>query len=296
MGLIEEVPGKTPTFTEDSPNWADKLTVFYTLYLEAESGNEEALASFGIPEDAGTGFYAFLEHLEKEGPRDALLLKGQVAGPVTAGLYLTSRLGHNAFYDAQLRDLIVKTTAMQARWQALQLGRFNVPAVIFIDEPALAAYGTSSHVALQRDSLVEALAGVVDGIKAGGGLPGAHSCSGVEWPVFFESGCKVLSFDAYNYFTSLQVFAPAVADFLEQGGILAWGIVPTNEDVYRETAESLAAKLEERINELAVRGVDRNRLYRQAWVTPVCGTGVLDKSMAEYIYKMTAEIAFIMKR
>ncbi|MEW8957675.1 MAG: hypothetical protein AB2448_00990 [Moorella sp. (in: firmicutes)] len=296
LGLIDDRPGAMPVFTDDAPDWPEKLTAFYSLYLEAEAGSEEALAAFAIPREAGCGFYALIEYLEEKGTGKARYLKGQVAGPVSAGLYLGSGSGRSAFYDPQLKDLIVKTTAMQACWQARELGRFGLPVLVFVDDPALAAYGTSTHVALQREELVEALAGVVAGISAGGGFPGAHSCSGVEWPIFFEAGCRILSFDAYSYFTSLQVFAPQVAEFLEDGGVLAWGIVPTSEQAWQETPAGLATKLKNAVEELVLRGVDRGRLYRQALVTPACGTGVLDVPLGEHIYKLTAELAELMGR
>ncbi|GEA16859.1 hypothetical protein E308F_31050 [Moorella sp. E308F] len=294
LGLIKDEPGEMPVFTDASPDWAANLTAFYSLYLEAEAGSEEALAAFAIPREAGIGFYALVECLEQHGPGRARFLKGQVAGPVTAGLYLSSSSGRSAFYDPQLRDLIVKTTAMQACWQVRELGRFGLPVLVFVDDPALAAYGTSTHVALQRDDLVEALAGVVEGIRAKGGLPGAHSCSGVEWPIFFESGYQIVSFDAYNYFTSLQVFAPDVATFLDRDGVLAWGIVPTYEQAWQETAASLAVRLQGAIEELTRKGVDRELLYHQSLVTPACGTGVLDVRLAEHIYKLTAGVAELM--
>ncbi|MDN5344989.1 MAG: hypothetical protein PWQ18_1102 [Clostridia bacterium] len=296
LGLITDREGEMPVFSDDQADWADRLTAFYSLYLEAEAGDQEALAAFAIPRSAGVGFYALLEHLETRGPGEALFLKGQVAGPVTAGLYLSSSSGRSAFYDPQLRDLIVKTTALQARWQARELGRFHLPVLVFVDDPALAAYGTSTHVGLQRDDLVAALAGVVAGIEAGGGLPGAHSCSGVEWPLFFAAGCRILSFDAYNYFTSLQVFAPDVAAFLAAGGVLAWGIVPTYEQAWQETAATLAAILQAEMEELARRGVDRERLNHQALVTPACGTGVLAVDLAEHIYQLTAGVATLLAR
>ncbi|MGI9859942.1 hypothetical protein SDD30_00985 [Moorella naiadis] len=294
LGLIRETPGEMPVFTDADSGWADRLTDFYSLYLEAEAGVEEALANFAIPREAGVGFYALLAYLEQKGTGPACYLKGQVAGPITAGLYLTASSGRSAFYDPQLRDLIVKTTAMQACWQARELGRFNLPVLVFVDDPALAAYGTSTHVALQREDLVTALAGIVAGIEAGGGLAGAHSCSGVEWLIFFEAGYRVLSFDAYNYFTSLQVFAADVANFMAEGGVLAWGIVPTYEQAWQETPAALAARLQEQIGELARRGVDGERLYRQALVTPSCGTGVLEVDLAEHIYGLAAAVAAIM--
>lgn len=295
LELIEAKAGGTPVFTDDSQSWADNLTAFYSLYLEAEGGDEQALEEFAIPQEAGAGFYAFLAELEQKGYGQARALKGQVAGPVTAGLYINSASGRSSFYDPQLRDLLVKSTALQARWQARVLGRLGLPAVIFVDEPALSAYGTSTHIALQREDLIEALAGVVEGIVAGGGLPGAHSCSGMEWPILLEAGYRILSFDAYNYFTSLQVYAAELAGFLEQGGILAWGIVPTSEEAWQETAASLMENLIAKITELEQRGLSREMLYRQAWLTPACGTGVLAVELAEHIYRLTAELSLLLK-
>ncbi|WP_258359323.1 hypothetical protein [Moorella sulfitireducens (nom. illeg.)] len=296
LGLIKDEGGKMPVFTDAEPDWAAKLTAFYSLYLEAEAGSDEALAAFAIPREAGTGFYALVGYLEEHGPGKARFLKGQVAGPVTAGLYLSSSSGRSAFYDPQLRDLIVKTTSMQACWQVRELGRFGLPVLVFVDDPALAAYGSSTHVALRRDDLVEALSGVAEGIMAGGGVPGVHSCSGVEWPVFFDSGYRIVSFDAYNYFTSLLVFAPDVAAFLEQGGVLAWGIVPTSEQAWQETAAGLASRLQGAIEELAGKGVKRELLYRQSLVTPACGTGILEEGLAGHIYGLTAGVSGIMGR
>ncbi|GFN24086.1 hypothetical protein [Thermanaeromonas sp. C210] len=296
LGLIQEPPGATAYFATDSPDWAEKLTAFYTLFLRAAEGEGEALAAFAIPPEAGVGFYAFKGWLEEGGAGGARFLKGQVAGPLTAGLYLTDAAGHYAFYEPQLRDLIVKTTALQARWQARVLGSFGLPVMIFVDDPAASAYGSSAHVALGREAVVEALAAVAEEIEKEGGIPGAHSCSGVEWPIFFEAGFRVVSFDAYNYFTSLQVFPREVDEFLAGGGILAWGIVPTYEGAWQETGSSLRDRLQGCLEEMVRRGVDRERLYRQGLVTPSCGTGTLAEPLAKHIYRLTAEVAANMQQ
>lgn len=291
LGLIREPEGGIAYFATGAPDWPEKLTAFYSLFLAAIEGEEAALQEFAIPPEAGRGFYAFGEWLESKSFPQALFLKGQVAGPLSAGLYVLDSSGRYAFYDLQLRDLIVQATALQARWQARTLGKFGLPVMIFVDDPALTSYGTSTHVALQRADLVEALAGVAREIEKGGGIPGAHACSGVEWPILFEAGFRIISFDAYNYFTSLQVFPREVDAFLAGGGLLAWGLVPTYEQAWQETRESLTERLAHYMEELVKRGVDRERLYRQALITPSCGTGVLDRALAEHIYHLTAEVA-----
>ncbi|SMB94291.1 hypothetical protein SAMN00808754_1004 [Thermanaeromonas toyohensis ToBE] len=295
LGLIVVPEGeKLPYFATQAPDWPERLTQFYTIFLEATSEDPQALESFAIPREAGQGFYALLEFLVHKGTGPALFLKGQVAGPLTAGLYLTDAEGRYAFYDPQLRDLIIKTTAMQARWQAKALGRRGLPVIIFVDDPALSAYGTSTHVALNREEAVEALKQVALEIKKVQGIPGAHSCSGVDWSIFFEAGFQIVSFDAYNYFDSLKVFAPQVENFLAKGGILAWGIVPTYEQAWKETRDTLSARLKHYLDELVKRGVTPKRLYQQALITPSCGTGVLEEDLARRIYQLTAEVSELM--
>lgn len=297
LGLIVVPEGdRLPYFTTEAPDWPERLTQFYTLLLDAASGQTQALEYFAIPREAGEGFYAFLERCLHEGTGAALFLKGQVAGPLTAGLYLTDAEGRYAFYDEELRDLIIKTTAMQARWQAKVLGQMGLPAIIFVDDPALSAYGTSTHVALNRGDAVEALKEVALEIKEAQGIPGAHSCSGVDWSIFIEAGFRIISFDAYNYFDSLKVFAPQVEDFLKEGGILAWGIVPTYEQAWKETRFTLHARLKYYIEELAKKGVTPAHLYQQGLITPSCGTGVLEEDLARRIYQLTAELAELMIR
>jgi len=297
LGLIVVPEGEgLPYFNTKASDWPERLTQFYTIFLEATSGQTQALEYFAIPREAGQGFYAFVEFLLREGTGQALFLKGQVAGPLTAGLYLTDAEGRYAFYDPQLRDLIIKTTAMQARWQAKVLGERGLPAIIFVDDPALSAYGTSTHIALNRKETVEALKEVVLEIVSASGIPGAHSCSGVDWSIFIEAGFRIISFDAYNYFDSLKVFAPQVEDFLNEGGILAWGIVPTYEKAWEETGASLCARLKNYLEELVKRGVNPSRLYQQGLTTPSCGTGVLDEGLARRIYQLTSEVAEAMAK
>ncbi|MCG0276996.1 MAG: hypothetical protein L5656_00465 [Thermanaeromonas sp.] len=292
LGLIVVPEGEgLPYFNTRASDWPEKLTQFYTLLLDAASGHSRALEYFAIPREAGRGFYAFVEFLSREGTGQALFLKGQVAGPLTAGLYLTDAEGRYAFYDPQLRDLIVKTTAMQARWQAKVLGTRGLPAIIFVDDPALSAYGTSTHVALNREEVIEALKEVALEIINAPGIPGAHSCSGVDWSIFMVSGFRIISFDAYNYFESLKVYASQVEDFLNEGGTLAWGIVPTYEKAWEESCATLCALLKNYIEELVKRGVNSSRLYRQGLVTPSCGTGVLDEELARRVYQLTFEVA-----
>ena len=104
----------------------------------------------------GNGFYKFLE--EKWGKLSKTsFLKGQLSGPLTVGLQVSAENNVPAFYRDDLRDIITKTLALNARYQARLLKKFSLPVVIFIDEPQLLSFGQSAYVALSRDRFPRAL-------------------------------------------------------------------------------------------------------------------------------------------
>jgi len=286
--LVEE--GDRVYFDTAAPAWPERLTEFYTLYLAVEAGEQEALAGFALPEGAAAGFYAFLADLQ-QGTGVARYLKGQLAGPLTIAFNLKDEAGRPAYYREQLRDLIVKTLALNAAWQATMLGRFGLPALVFIDDPAISVYGQSSFITVTREMIKEDLSFISRAIHAAGGLAGVHSCDAVDWSILFESELDVVSFDAYYYFNSLIPFVAPLKDYLRRGGVLAWGVVPTTDEALKEDEKSLLSRLEKEWEQLISRGVERSALAGQCLITPACGTGLLKPALAERIYQLTAAVS-----
>lgn len=288
-GLIDNYA--TPRFQVEAPDWSERMARFYELYLRAVSGEDEALEAFGFTAEGGTGFESFcsdLEHRDREG---VLFLKGQLSGPLTVGMQITDDHRRASYYDETQRDLLVKALAMHAKWQTKRLSQFGYPVIMSIDDPSLYAYGASTHVTLGRESLIAHLNEVSEGILHQGGIPAAHVCAGTDWTLLFDSKVQVINFDAYEYMTSMIVLAGPLNDFLERGGILSWGIVPTSAKAFEETAESLQKRLEENISELVKRGVNEARLRAQSMLTPSCGTGTLEIALAERIYTLLKDLS-----
>lgn len=281
--------GDKAYFATEAPDWPERLAAFYELYLAAEEGDDEALARFAMPRDAAVGFYAFLENAGNCLDR-AVAVKGQVVGPITVGFGLNDAGRRPAYYEEQLRDVIVKTLALNARWQVRALAQTGKPVLLFIDEPGVSVYGQSSYITVTREMIVSDLKELVGAIGAAGGIAGIHSCAAVDWSILLDAGPRILSFDAYSYFSSLLPYRSVLASFLEDGGVLAWGIVPTSERVLDEDAERLLARLDEQWGELAGRGIDRAALRRQSLITPSCGLGLLSADLAHRIYALTAEV------
>ena len=91
FGLLAESPRRSPFFLTGAEEWLELLTDFYSKVLENHS--EETIASFGLPQDVASGFYAFLHYLQEFGVGPACCLKGQLTGPLTIGIVVTDEAG-----------------------------------------------------------------------------------------------------------------------------------------------------------------------------------------------------------
>ncbi len=278
------------SFDMSRENNSECLTRFYAHCLPAEAGSSDGIHSFLPPSDAAAGFHALLSL-----PPDRLLkaryVKGQVAGPLTIALELKDELGRPAYYQGDLRDTIVRTLALNARNQAEALLRFGRTPLIFIDDPAISAYGSRLHLALNRDDILEDINFVCASIRSAGAIPGIHSCEAVDWSLVMESEVQILSLDTYRFGASLIPYADQLNSFLDRGGVVAWGIVPTVDDPFGESADSLLERLQILWVELFAKGPDRETILRQSMITPACGTGLLTVDQARRIYHLTAEVS-----
>lgn len=278
-------------FDTAAPAWAECLTEFYDLYLRAQGGDREALAEFAFPREAAAGFYAFTEWVREKGVPEALYFKGQLAGPLTVGFALKDEQGRPAYYHEQLRELIRQTLALHACWQAQALSAPGRPAVIFIDDPGVSVYGQFSFITVTREMIVADLGEIVQAVHGAGALAGVHSCSAIDWSILFENELDIVNLDAYNFGASLYPYACEMKAFLERGGAVAWGIVPTSEVAGEEDERSLAGKLAGLWRELEKRGLPRELLQRQALLTPACGAGLLTPELARRIYRLTRAVS-----
>lgn len=291
--LIED--GDKAYFDPEIPEWADNLTKFYGAYLAAEEGDREALNEFAFSRDAAAGFFAFLDEYKK-GTGGASFVKGQVVGPLSVSFHVKDKKGRFAYYDDQLRDLVVKTLAMHAAWQVRELASLGLPVIIFIDEPTAGVYGQSTYITVTREMIREDLSGIIKAAHDKGGLVGVHCCDAMDWSILFESDLDIVSFDSYSYFSSLVPFSFSLKDFVKRGGSLAWGAVPTlNNRTLVEDGDSLLKILKNQWSELSRRGISEEDLFRSCLVTPACGTGLLDQPQAERILQLTESVSRLLR-
>jgi hypothetical protein len=105
----------------------------------------------------------------------------------------------------------------------------------------------------------------------------------------------IVNFDAFEYGDTIAIYAESIKSHLEKGGVLAWGVVPTSVKIREQTVETLEKKLEEVMNNLASRGIDKKLILDQAMITPSCGTGSLDAADAEKVFSLLDALTKRMK-
>ncbi len=258
------------------------------FYLAFEG---EDLEAFAISSDRAVGLYPFLEEVVGKNPP---FVKGQITGPITLGFSLKDPSGAAAFFHPDLRDMLIKLCAMKARWQEVNFKRVlpNSKTIIFVDEPILASYG-SVFMNVGKDEVISTLRATIAALC---GLKGIHICGNTDWPMIMEVGLDIVDFDAYNYLSSFLLYPQQIKDFLNGGGAIAWGIVPTEEEALRMTdPSSLAIKLREGIEELVASGVDYELLANKSLITPSCGTASLSEEAARRVYALTADLTKAMR-
>lgn len=290
LGLVSEKGGK-PFFDTSEENWFDKVAEFYNQYLEIIEGGSENFDLFSFPLESAQGFYAFLERLTQGDFSEAKYIKGQVTGPVTLGIQMTDQNKKSSYYNPELREIVVKSLALQAFWQTKTLNKFNKPVTIFIDEPGLYAYGQSSFVTLKKEEITGELNEVIDAIHLADGIAGIHVCASTDWSMIFQTKTDIVNFDAYGYFISMTVYTEELKAFLARGGLLAWGLIPTSQKVLDLAVDDLVNLFHQYVDSLVQKGIEKSLLLKQSLITPSCGVGSCSIGVAEKVYVFTQEVA-----
>ena len=184
---------------------------------------------------------------------------------------------------------------MKCRWQIQKFKPFCENIICFIDEPILSAFGSSTYVSVSRGEVVGILSEVIEEVHKEGGLAGIHCCGNTEWSILIDAGVDIVNFDAFGFGETIAMYPEHVKKHLEDGKYLAWGIVPTSAAIREQTVESLEKKLEEGIDNLASKGIDKNLIISRAIITPSCGTGSLEVADGEAVFKMVKDLTKRMK-
>jgi methionine synthase II (cobalamin-independent) len=250
------------------------------IYIDCEQDNTR---EYGISTEYAAGFHSFLSKT-----KGSKIVKGQVTGPITWGLRVTSRDGLGILYDDTLAETAAKFLRLKASWQENTLRQISPSTIIFVDEPYLVSLG-SVFTPIPEEKVPALLEEVLRGIK---GTKGLHCCGNTNWSVLLDTPIDILSFDAYNYASSLSTHSDKVKSFLEGGGSIAWGIVPNEEEALaKESLSGLRDRLEEAMAPFTRDGIKFRQLIAQGLITPSCGLESLSPEAASLALELTAKLS-----
>jgi len=272
------------------------LEKFYEKYLADD------IDYFSVSSDVAAGLHALLK---RSAASPSIAVKCQTAGPVTFAMMLKDENDKPVFFDENLRDAAIKNVAMKSVWQLKAFA--GACRTVFLDEPYLSAYG-SAFTALSREDVVDTLkaafgevrrlAPAALGLSASSGTDGkdvsigVHCCGNTDWSLLVDGGADIISFDSHGFAESLALAADSVKKFLEAGGRIVWGAVPTSADVLAaETPASLKKRLDDAVAVVAAKGVDEKLLRGRMLISPACGLGSLDEKTAALALEYTQILA-----
>jgi methionine synthase II (cobalamin-independent) len=259
---------------------ADFESELEQIHIDCE---QDSAREYGISTEYAAGLYAFLSKA-----KGSEIVKGQITGPVTWGLRVTQQDGLGILYDETLAETAAKFLRLKASWQENILREIAPNTIIFVDEPYLVSLG-SVFTPIPEENVPILLEEVIKGIK---GTKGLHCCGNTNWSVLLDTKIDILSFDAYNYASSLSTHSDKVKSFLEGGGNIAWGIVPNEEEALaKESLPSLRDRLEEAMAPFTRDGVKFRQLVAQGLITPSCGLESLSPEAASQALELTAKLS-----
>ena len=167
-------------------------------------------------------------------------IRGQLTGPVSFGFKVVDENAKPIIYNEGIRGILYDFIQRKVNLQYRELSQRNSNAFVWVDEPGLGWVFSS----LSGYNDVQAREDYLDFLKGIEGPRALHLCANVNLPYLLELGIGILSFDAYQIETMPRVYASAVAKFLGDGGVICWGIVPTDStSLGGETPETLSARL-----------------------------------------------------
>jgi hypothetical protein len=253
---------------------------------------EETMAHFNEPEyfdiskDYSVVYHRFLEMDLSYRPA----IRGQLEGPISFGLNVLDQDKRPILFDDTIRPFMFEFMSRRINVQLDRLKQMNPNAFMFVDEPGL-------------QFLFSALSGY-DSTKAKNEMEqffanvqrprGVHLCGNPDWDFLLGLDLDILSLDIYQNGEVFSSYSESIKRFLDRGGVIAWGIVPTNFEPFEtENLNTLEARLVKVWNFLVDKGIDREFLISRSLISPAtcCLVNPDGEKTVEKAFKVVIELS-----
>ena len=234
------------------------------------------------------GFGVFEEALSSGVFSSAVAVKGQIEGPITLSAYLFHQ-GRPFLSDPALFAAIAFHVSQIICWQIERLKTAGLPVLLFVDEPALCLEETVAN-SVSEEKMLDANAVILDDARVRGAFAGLHCCAARPFERMRRAKPDILSFDAHEgldlFFTDSHAL-----DVVHQGGMVAYGIVPTRPGVNAVDSASILI----RWLQAAPQADDPHEFAQPAMITATCGLGLLDTSSVAESFSVAHSISKLIK-
>ena len=228
---------------------------------------EEAMSHFDDPEyfdisnTYSVVYHRFLDLDLAKRPA----IRGQLEGPISFGFNVVDENDRPILFNDTVRLVMLDFMARRVNVQLKRLKEKNPNAFMYIDEPglqflwsAMSGYGDQ---AARED--MDSFFTMIERPR------GVHLCGNPDWDFLLGMDLDILSLDIYTNNEIFVSYAKSVQRFLNRGGTLVWGIVPTNfEPFEKEDIPSLISRLEDVWSALDKKGIDRELLLSRSLLSP----------------------------
>jgi methionine synthase II (cobalamin-independent) len=273
LPLLEINEGKRSLFISGEKSAESELTNFYDHFLSGD------IEYFAISKNYAPGLYSLVEILEKD-QDDLTCVKGQTTGPITFAAGITDLNGKSVLYNPDLLEAMVNGLAVKALWQVRKLAQCGKKTILFLDEPFLSGFG-SAFSPIERHEVIENLRKIIGYLREHSDtLIGIHCCGNTDWSMILDAGPDIVNFDSFGYIDYFLLYKDDIIRFLKEGGIIAWGVVPTADFTGEESADGLFVRLKEGLDRIYEWGIDPHFLSQRSILTPSCGMGTMTPEAA----------------
>ncbi|HWJ02132.1 MAG TPA: hypothetical protein VNU93_00550 [Verrucomicrobiae bacterium] len=221
-------------------------------------------------------------------------IRGQMIGPVSFGMKITDENKKPIIYNADVKSIIYEFLAKKINLQYRQLSQKHSNAFMWVDEPGLEILfgsftGYASEVAMEdyREFLAQLDTPI-----------GIHLCGNPDWSFLLNQDISILSMDAFSCGRIFSRYHAEINKFLSQGRYIAWGIVPTlTEELESIQVAGMVKQIEEMWDYLAGKGVEQDRLMKQALLAPsrCCLVNADGVASVEKSFKLLQQVSNVIR-
>ena len=224
--------------------------------------------------------------------------KTQLAGPITLfgklqadGLSRRTKTARSLrSKNEQLLRQYITLWLQHAYWQIDTIREAGFKPIVVLDEPLLPTYMGTSGTQRARKTMT-LLKSIVKRLRRRGATVGIHCCNRISPTVLIATGADLVHFDAHYFPTQIARARSDIQAFLKNGGIVAWGIVPTTEMLTSANRAKIEKSLKDMLASMETRGLSLRSVLAQSMVAPTCGTGLLSTEQSDKILDFTTSLA-----